>query len=62
MVCRGGGKGLNECFCGPSWLRSPFSGHLELSDMGGGGGSPLPGLCSESLLFHIATLALSLDI
>lgn len=62
MVCRCGGKGLNECFCGPSWLRSPFGGHLQLSDVGSGGESPLPGLCLDSLLFHIATIALSLDI
>lgn len=62
MVCRGGGKGLNECFCGPSWLRSPSGGHLQLSDVEGGGRGPLPGLCSDSLLFCIATLALSLDI
>lgn len=38
MVCRDGGKGLNQCFCGPSWLRSPFGGDLQLSSAGGGGG------------------------
>lgn len=63
MVCRDGGKGLNQCFCGPSWLRSPFGGDLQLSSAGGGvAGGPLPGLCSDSLLFRIVTLALSLDI
>lgn len=62
MVCRGGGKGLNECFCGSSWLRSLLGGHLQLSGTTGDIGGPLPGLCSDSLLFCIATLALSLDI
>lgn len=62
MVCRGGGKGLNECFCGSSWLRSLLGGHLQLSCTRDNVGGPLPGLCSDSLLFCIATLALSLDI
>lgn len=62
MVCRGGEKGLNGCFCGSSWLRNPLGGHLQLSGTRGGVGGPLPGLCSDSLLFCIATLALSLDI
>lgn len=35
VVCRGGGKGLNECLRGPPWLRRLFGGHLQLALRGG---------------------------